>query len=186
MDTEDDSSLMKQVQAGDTGQLAVLFERHHLSLFRYVMGLTGNRALSEDVVQDVFFRVMKYATTYDPNMSFRVWLYQLARNVCFDSQAKRRREVFEHPLHDVEDREPLPDELVTRQQDSKFLKEALRRLSPEKREVLVLSRFHDLRYDEIGRILQCEVGAVKVRVYRALKALRESFSELRGDKVYDG
>jgi RNA polymerase sigma-70 factor (ECF subfamily) len=51
--------------------------------------------------------------------------------------------------------------------------------------VLVLSRFHDLRYEDIARILQCEVGTVKVRVYRALKELRERFCELRGEKLYD-
>jgi RNA polymerase sigma-70 factor (ECF subfamily) len=185
LDTETDNALMKRVQAGDTGQLAVLFERHHLALFRYLLGMTGNRALSEDVVQDVFFRLIKYAASFDPGMSFPVWLYQMARNVYFDSQTKRRREVFDHPLQELEDTEPMPDEMVRRKQDADFLKEALRRLPADKREVLVLSRFRNLRYEEIGHILKCEAGTVKVRVYRALKALRETFCELRGEKVYD-
>lgn len=79
----------------------------------------------------------------------------------------------------------MPEELVTRKQDQAFLHEALERLSEEKREVLVLSRFHDLRYQEIAQILKCEVGTVKVRVYRALKELREKFCELSGEKLYD-
>ena len=79
----------------------------------------------------------------------------------------------------------MAEETVARKQDVAFLREALEKLPEDKREVLVLSRFHDMRYDEIARILKCEVGTVKVRVYRALKELREHFSELRGEKLYD-
>jgi RNA polymerase sigma-70 factor (ECF subfamily) len=176
---------MKRVQAGETAQVAVLFERHHVGLFRYLLGLTGNRALSEDLVQEVFVRVIKYAHSYDTGQAFVVWIYGIARHACFDSQNKRRREVFDHPMHDIESGEPMPDEIMTRKENTKLLQEALRRLPPERREVLLLSRFQNLRYEEIGRILECEVGAVKVRVYRALKELRERFCELRREKVYD-
>jgi RNA polymerase sigma factor (sigma-70 family) len=61
----------------------------------------------------------------------------------------------------------------------------LLKLPEDKREVLVLSRYQDLRYEDIAAILRCEVGTVKVRVYRALKELRETFHQLRGDKVYE-
>lgn len=74
----------------------------------------------------------------------------------------------------------MPEEWFAREQDLATLQKALAKLAVEKREVLVLSRFHDLRYEEIGRILQCEVGTVKVRVYRALKELRETFCALQG------
>ena len=176
---------MKRVQAGETAQLALLFERHHLALFRYLSGLTGDRALSEDLVQEVFFRVIKYARTYDPTLAFPVWLYRMARNAYFDSHRKRRREVPDDPLRQIESSDPAPEEIMTRKQDVTFLQEALRRLPKDKREVLILSRLQNLRYDEIGRILECEVGTVKVRVYRALRELRERFCELRGEKVYD-
>jgi RNA polymerase sigma-70 factor (ECF subfamily) len=79
----------------------------------------------------------------------------------------------------------MPEEAVSRKQDVAHLEEALRKLPDAQREVLVLSLFHNLRYEEIARILHCEIGAVKVRVYRALKELRERFCELRGEKLYD-
>lgn len=185
MESESDSSLMKRVRAGETAQLALLFERHHLSLFRYLLGLTGNRALSEDLAQDVFFRVIKYARSYDTSLPFPVWIFGMARNAYFDSQRKRRPEVADDVLHLAKSSEPMPEEILVRKQDTEFLQEALRQLPVDKREVLILSRFQNLRYDEIGRILGCEVGAVKVRVYRALKELRERFCELRGEKIYD-
>jgi RNA polymerase sigma-70 factor (ECF subfamily) len=176
---------MTRIQAGDTSQLGVLFERHHLALFRYLFHLSGNRALSEDLVQEVFFRILKYAGSYDPNLAFPVWLYRLARNCYFDSVHKRRAEVPDFEIPDIPSFEPEAEEILARKQDAKFLREALQMLPDDKREVLVLSRFHDLRYDEIASILKCETGTVKVRVYRALKELREKFCELRGERLYD-
>jgi RNA polymerase sigma factor (sigma-70 family) len=176
---------MKLVQAGDCTQLGTLFERHHVALFRYLLHLTRNRALSEDLVQEVFFRVLKYARSYDPGLSFPVWLYGMARNACFDAFNKRRPELTGSEMRDIRSSEPAPDEAIARNQDVIFLRQALRTLTDEKREVLVLSRFHNMRYDEIARILKCEIGTVKVRAYRALKELREKFCELRGEELYD-
>lgn len=180
-----DSSLMKLVQTGDSSQLAVLFERHHAGLFRYLMQLSRNRAVSEDLTQEVFFRVLKYAGTYDPDLPFSVWLYRMGRNAFYDSLRARSAEPMNAEAFDIRSREPMPEEVFTRKQDRRFLEEALQNLSDEKREVLVLSRFHDLRYQEIAQIMKCEVSTVKVRVYRALRELREKFCELRGEKLYD-
>jgi RNA polymerase sigma factor (sigma-70 family) len=185
VDSQTDSALMKQVQDGDTVQVALLFERYHGAIFGYLLRLSGNRALSEDLTQEVFFRVIKFAKHYDPKYTFRVWLYGMARNAHIDSQRKLRREVPDDPLREWKSDEPMPEELATRKQDAQFLQEALRQLPADKREVLILSRFQNLRHDEISRILQCEVGAVKVRVYRALKELRLKFWELRGERAYD-
>ena len=66
MENQTDSAIMKHIQAGDPSHLAVLFERYHLALFRYLLQMTRNRTLSEDLVQEVFFRVLKYAQGYDP------------------------------------------------------------------------------------------------------------------------
>ena len=185
MESLTDSALMKLVQAGESAQLATLFERYHLGLFRYLLSLTRNRTLSEDLVQEVFFRVLKYARSYDPSLSFPVWLYGMARNACFDALHKGRAEMTGSEMEDIKSSAPMPEEALARKQDVSFLQEALQQLPEEKREVLILSRFHNMRYEEIARILKCEIGTVKVRVYRALKELREKFCELRGEKVYD-
>jgi RNA polymerase sigma factor (sigma-70 family) len=183
VERRNDSEVMRSLQAGDTTQLAVLFERYHLSLFRYLLALSGNRSLSEDLVQDVFFRVLKYAKSYDPEQSFPVWLYQMARNAHFDSHRKRHGETSDFESLDLASSDPFPEEVLARKQNVATLRAALKQLPDEKREVLILSRFHELRYEEIARILKCEVGTVKVRVYRALKELRQVFCELQGEKV---
>jgi RNA polymerase sigma factor (sigma-70 family) len=176
---------MELVQRGDTAQLALLFERYHVALFRYLLRMTRNRALSEDLVQEVFVRVLKYPKSYDPACSFARWLYGIAHNTYFDSRRKIRGEVAADAVPESSSTEPAPEELFARRQDVMFLEEALQKLPADKREVLVLSRYHSLRYDDIAAILKCESGAVKVRVYRALKELRATFHQLRGDKIYE-
>lgn len=176
---------MRLVQTGDSAQLAVLFERYHLALFRYLLQLSRNRALSEDLVQEVFFRVLKYAGSYDPSLAFPVWLYRMARNAYFDSLRSQSPALTSVDAIEIRSSEPMPEDILTREQDALFLQQALQMLPEDKREILVLSRFHNLRYQEIALILHCEVGTVKVRIYRALKELREKFCALRGERLYD-
>src|SRR4051795_5353750 len=120
---------MKLVQAGDSGQLALLFERHHAGLFRYLMQLSRNRALSEDLTQEVFFRVLKYAGTYDPELPFSVWLYRMGRNAFYDTLRSRSAEPMSPEMLEVRSREPMPEEIFSRKQDQVFLEEALQTLS---------------------------------------------------------
>lgn len=174
---------MKLIQAGDAAQLAHLFERHHLALFRYLVQLTRDRALSEDLTQEVFLRALKYAKTYDPGLGFRGWIYGMARNACHDARHKVRGEIRDANMNEFLSADPVPEERLAQRQDTRLLQEALNRLPDDKREVLELSRFQEMRYEQIAAILQCEVGTVKVRVYRALKELREKFFELRGRQI---
>lgn len=174
---------MMLVQTGETSQLAALFERHHLPLFRYLMHLTRNQTVAEDLVQESFVRVLKYAATYNPNLGFPVWLFGIARNLYFDSLRRKKTESINEGFIDIRSSAPMPEELVTRKQDVTLLEKALQQLPSDKREVLVLSRFQNLRYEEIARLTSCEVGTVKVRVYRALKQLRENFCRLRDAKA---
>lgn len=185
LETQTDSAVMQLVQGGDTAQLALLFERYHLALFRYLLRMTRNRALSEDLVQEVFFRVLKYAKSYHPDSSFARWLYGIAHNAYYDSRHKVRGEAAVIAVPEARSAEPEPEELFARKQDVLFLEEALRKLPEDRREVLVLSRYHGLRYEDIAAILGCEIGAAKVRAYRALKELREIFHQVRGDKIYE-
>lgn len=181
-----DNSLMQAVREGDLGALAILFERHHRPLFNYFVHVNGNRDLSEDLVQDVFVRVLKYRQTYQPERPFAAWMYQIARNAHVDQARKRRLEIVpgEEPAwDDLASADLDPEERLGQAQEIGLLRRALARLPFEKREVLVLSRFQNLKYNEIAAILDCEIGAVKVRVYRAIRELGEIFCELSGEKA---
>jgi len=166
-----DNSLMQGVRDGDLGALAVLFERHHRSLFNYFVHVNGNRDLSEDLVQDVYFRMLKYRKTYQPERSFTAWMYQIARNAHVDSISKRK---FEVGLGEREFASAnVMDENLKRKQEIGLLKRALARLPLEKRELLVLSRYQNLKYEEIAGILGVPIGTVMSRLSRAKGLLRE-------------
>lgn len=182
----EDGQLMLAVQAGDVAQLSVLFERHHRRLFRFFVRLSGDRQTAEDLVQEVFFRMLKYRLTYTSGGQFIAWMYRIARNVHLDGLARQREEAGAGPedaLESAPSAGPGPEERLRSAQQVQLLRRALHSLPVEKREVLVLSRYQNLKYDEIASVLNCEVGAVKVRVYRALKELGQAFFLLAGEKA---
>lgn len=173
-----DDALMCLVRDGQVQALSTLFERYHVQLQSYFVrtgGGAAERGASSDLVQDVFVRILKYRGTYRPGSRFLTWMYYIARNVRLDHLHKRRGEV---EWDDAYTPSFEPDDAAQQAQEHRLLAKALERLSPEKREILVLSRYQELRYEEIGAILGCETGTVKVRVHRAMRELKDHFEDL--------
>ena len=166
---------MLQVRDGAGETLGVLFDRYHAPLFSFYCKLTGDRALSDDLVQEVFLRILRYRRSYHPGTPFRAWIYQIARNARIDHFRKTRPQATFDPamLPPV-----LPADSAQEQQEAALLHTALQRLPEEKREVLVLSRFQELKCEEIARLVGCEVTTVRVRIHRALHELRQIFRQL--------
>jgi len=180
VDPTSDNRLMEEVRAGQVERLAILFERHHVMLFNFFLRLTGNRSTSEDLVQDVFFRILKYRATYQGEGQFTVWMYQIARHAHVDHLRKHKPEVpldeqFEEPAAE----EDTALERLSAEVDAALLKRALDRLPVRKKEVLVLSRFQQMKYREIADLLGCDIGTVKSLVHRAVKELGRIYLELQ-------
>jgi RNA polymerase sigma factor (sigma-70 family) len=172
---------MALVRDGELESLSVLFERHHRSLFNFFLRTTGNRNSSEDLVQEVFVRILKYRQTYLPGSTFTTWMYQIARNAQVDQIRKGHGEtgLDEEVASRIPDTAGLPaDQRASRLQEVDLLRRAFDRLPPDKRELLVLSRFQELRHEQIAAILACEVNTVKVRVHRAMKDLAGLFQQV--------
>jgi len=178
-----DEILMQAVREGDVSKLAALFERHHRVLYDFFARLTGSRTIADDLVQDVFFRILKYRKTYRDNRRFRAWMFHIARNARVDYV--RRNSCESRPPENgipIESAQPLPEQEIEHLQQADLLECALFRLSEEKREVLILSRYEDMKYEEIADLIGCSIGTVKVRVHRALKELREIFFKISREK----
>ncbi len=171
-----DEELMLQVRAGQAEVLGELFDRYHSPLYNFYARLTGDRGLSEDLVQEVFLRILKYRQTYAQKSSFRAWMYQIARNTRLDHLRKQRPQTEWTP-----EMSPaiLPADPAQQQQESALLHRALMRLPEEKREILILSRLQELKHDEIAHLMGCGTNTVKVRVHRALLELKEVFHQLQ-------
>ena len=172
-----------QVRAGDVEQLSILFERHHQRLFGFCLGILGNRESARDLVQEVFFRLLKYRESFRPEAPFAPWLYRLARNACIDHLRKSGRERPAEPDLDRPDPTPLVPEEIERREELQKLQTALARLPEDKRELLLLARSGTLNYEQIATLLGCSVGALKVRVHRSLQLLREAYARVDAEAL---
>lgn len=179
MDRSLDNQLMLEVKAGDLDKLGVLFERYKLALHRYFYLQTGDGMASEDLVQMVFMRIMRYRDRFQPVSEFKAWMFRIAHNLGVDFVRKRARfrQYGELKDNDIIEGDTAEDGMVREEQVS-LLEQAMGRLREDHREVLVLSRYQGLKYQEIGDILDCSQGAVKLRIHRALKELRKLYHEL--------
>ena len=179
-----DNDLMEAVRDGRVEKLAVLFERYQAMLYNFFLRLTGNRAASEDLVQDVFMLVLKYRTGYAGDSRFNVWLFQIARNAHIDYLRKRKDQLaLDDQFAETPSREPLPAAAYEADREADLVRRALDRLPVQKREILVLFRFENLKLREIADLFGCQVGTVKAQVHRALKDLSRAYLELQGGKV---
>ncbi len=177
-----DDALMLDVSNGQVGQLGLLFDRNHRKLFDFFIRMTRSREVSEDLVQDVFFRILKYRATFRAGSRFTTWMYHIARNARIDHLNKHRREYYvEDTLLEVMSPSVAPEDLG-KKQETAMLRRALGELPEEKREVLILSRFQNMKYDQIGEVMGCDTGTVKVRVFRATQELRKIYFRISGEK----
>lgn len=179
---------MAAVARGDLGSMSEIYRNRHRALFRFFFRLTGRQALSEDLVHEVFLRMIRYRHTYreeNAEGGFESWMYRIARNALTDHSRKHRHETTpdEGQMEVVESGRPTPLEAAVKRQDLALLHRALRELPDDKRELLVLTRFQELTYEQIGGILGCGAGTVKTRVFRAMKELSSIYSELSKEKA---
>jgi RNA polymerase sigma-70 factor (ECF subfamily) len=182
---ETDENLMLAVRQGDVSKLGELFDRHHRALFDFFVRMTSNRAASDDMVQDVFFRMLKYRATFRDDSRFKAWMFHIARNARIDHYHKHQVETVleDDGANAPESPLPFPGRRLEEEQDRLLLECAMFKLSEEKREVLILSRYQEMKYEQIAELMGCEVGAIKVRVHRAIKELREIFLKLSSEKL---
>ncbi len=181
MESLSDSAIMEKVRDGQVEKLAILFERHHVKIFNFFLRLTGSHNLSEDLVQDVFIRMLKYRSSYEGRGRFTVWMYRVARNVHVDYLRKNKETYnLEDQFEEPESEEGSPVHTLEQKKDKELIQEALSLLPVKKREALILSRFQDMKYKEIAELFGCKEGTIKASIHRAVKQLGEIYLELQG------
>ena len=185
LEAPSDHILMIAVRAGEIRQLGTLFERYHRRLYGFFLRMTNQPAVSEDLVQIVFYRILKYRHTYRDEGKFSAWIFHLARKVAADHFRKHASTPVPTDPADLPaqpDPDPQPSERAATTEDVTLLRTARAHLPLVHREVLVLSRLQQLDHKEVARLLDCSVGAVKVRAHRALKELRDLYFKISHNK----
>ena len=178
--TDDTQRLAAALRRRDPEVLDRLIEQYQQRLYRYLLFLTGNAALAEDLFQETWVRVLERGHQYNAKNKFEAWLFTIARNLVID--VSRRKKIAS--LDDMGDPESEqsydpPDDraqsalqmLVTRENE-KAVQLSLLKIAPYYREVLLL-RFHEeLQLEEIATVLATPISTVKSRLYRGLEALK--------------
>jgi RNA polymerase sigma-70 factor (ECF subfamily) len=179
-----DNFLMDKVRRGDLNKLGLLFERYKKPLFGFFYGLNKDAELSEDLVQNVFYRILRYREAFHSDGDFRTWMFHIARNVSHDHFRKNKFR-YKESVENWSDRLSVNENRsidIQKEEELDTLEMAMGKLPIEKREVLLLSKFHDKKYKEIGEILGCSEGAVKVKVFRAMQDLKEVFKKIESTR----
>jgi RNA polymerase sigma factor (sigma-70 family) len=174
-----DEQIMEAVKNGDLQQAAVLFDRYHKRIFNFLARMAMDRDVAEDLTQNVFLRMIKYRGSYREGNKFMPWIYQLARNIFSDHyQASKSKYAGFLDVEKIGD--TMADSEESKMQDDReeLLQRSLARLDEEQRELLVLTRFQHLKYEEVAVMLDTTVANIKVKVHRAIGKLREHYFEL--------
>ena len=138
-----------------------------------------DRELAEDLTQNVFLRILKYRTSYRDGLRFQSWIYQVARNVFSDHYQAHKNKFSDFiDVEKVEDQMADANEAEELDEKEKILHRSLQKLSEEQRELLILTRFQHMKYEEVAAIMETTVANIKVKVHRAIMKLREHYFEL--------
>ncbi len=177
-----DNELMLKIINGDTDKIGLLYERYSGLLLGYFFKLSKNQTLSEDLVNDVFLKILKVKTKYRGDGIFRVWMFRIAHNMFIDNYNKTRNLIIKEKIYGTEDtieHSENADSVYEQAENRELIHKALLKLKNKEREIIVLSKLDGLKYKEVAEILQCTEEAAKLRTFRALKNLKSHLQKMQ-------
>jgi RNA polymerase sigma-70 factor (ECF subfamily) len=182
-----DATFVAKARAGDADAYRVLVERHSRALFRLAFRMTGNESDAEDVVQESFLRAYRQLGKFDDRAAFGTWLYRIATNCSLDLVRSRKRrseqiapadEEMESPLENLPAPDPTPERSALSAEVRDRLTAAMNELSATERTAFVLRHFEGMCIEDVSRVLECQPGAAKHSVFRAVQKLRRALEPL--------
>jgi RNA polymerase sigma-70 factor (ECF subfamily) len=175
-----DGQLLNRLQSGDLNALGALYERHKTNVYRTALAITRDPSAAEDILQDCFLRLHKYAYSVDSSLPLHPWLYRVTTNLAYNWE--KRRKHWHISLDDVLDWLAIPGhnsspEWRTEMNDIQSqVMDALHSLNTNQRIVIVLYYLNSLDLKEISAILGCPVGTVKSRLHYGRENLRRKLA----------
>jgi RNA polymerase sigma factor, sigma-70 family len=171
--TNDDSQIIKRIAKGDRQALSELYARYQRVLFNYLLQLTPDRGLAEEILQDTLVAVWQCARNFESRSSVQTWLIGIARRQAHNELRRHKLPLADEvALEELVAIGPEPEDLVLADIARDELVAAFHLLAPVHREILVLSFIHEFSYREIAKILSVPPGTVKSRLSNARRALR--------------
>ena len=179
-----DQELMRIVQAGDLSPASEIYDRYSGRIYNFALRFLKNAEAAEDATQEVFVKMIRHASQFQGDAKLSTWLFSITANWCRDYLRKADNKSKESDDVLVTLPAPLdqsPDRNLEQRENEARIQRALKALTPEQREAILLSRYQGLSYAEIAQISGCSEGAVKTRVFRAMETLKKALlGEARG------
>lgn len=169
-----DEELMQEVAHGNLDVMSQLFERYHKWIYNFFFQMAANEALCEDLTQTVFYKAIRYRTSYKGG-KFASWIFTIARNVFSDQYRSASNKMSQVPVERLEAVET--DNQERRSDNEERLHYVLNKLKVEDRELIVMSKFQDMKYQQIAELIGSNEIAVKTRIHRIIKKMRTLYFE---------
>jgi RNA polymerase sigma-70 factor (ECF subfamily) len=174
MQATSDEVLIGRIAKGDRLAMQVLFARHHVRVYRFVLRLVRNESAAEDLISEVFLDVWRQASSFEGRSAVSTWLLAIARYKALSALRRQpEEELSEDVAEAIEDPSDSPEVAVQKKDTSEVLRKCLSELSTEHREIIDLVYYHEKSIEEVAQIVGIPENTVKTRMFYARKKLAE-------------
>jgi RNA polymerase sigma-70 factor (ECF subfamily) len=182
-----DAELMLRVKAGDDASFGVLLEKHRSSVVHFLYRMVQNHAVAEELAQEVFLRVYRSRSTYEPAAKFTTWLFRIATHLALnslrDGKSERLQERLDDdtgdlPVRQVSDRRPSVEQSMVYQAKLDEIRRAIGALPQKQRAAVLMHKYEEMEYSQIAKVLSCSESAVKSLLFRAYETLRARLAHM--------
>jgi RNA polymerase sigma-70 factor (ECF subfamily) len=185
---ERDAELMLRVREGDSASFALLLERHRGPVIHFLYRMVQNKAVAEELGQEVFFRVYRSRGSYEPTAKFTTWLFRIATHLALNWIRDARREKGQESIEPEPDKEgvarqfpdrgPTVEQVMVRQAKLAEVRAAVESLPAKQKAAVLMHKYQEMDYAQIAAVLSCSESAVKSLLFRAYEALRSRLAHM--------
>ncbi len=185
---ERDAELMLRVRDGDSASFALLLERHRGPVIHFLYRMVQNQAVSEELAQEVFFRVYRSRASYEPTAKFTTWLFRIATHLALNWIRDKRHEkgiesIEDDPARDgaarqLLDRTPTVEQLMVREARLAEVRAAIESLPAKQKAAVLMHKYQEMEYAQIAAVLECSESAIKSLLFRAYETLRSRLAHM--------
>jgi RNA polymerase sigma-70 factor (ECF subfamily) len=179
-----DEMLLEGIASGERASMHVLYARHNVRVFRFILRIVGDATVAEDLVSQVFLDVWRTAGQFEGRSQVSTWLLAIARFKALTALRNRRHEdVDQDEVTSIADGAESPEACMSRSQTCESLRKAVAQLSPAHREIIDLVYYHEKSVEEVGQIIGIPQATVKTRMFYARKHLAQLLKQAGIDRA---
>ena len=182
-----DAELMLRVKEGDGASFGVLLDKHRLSVVHFLYRMVQNHAVAEELAQEVFLRVYRSRSTYEPTAKFTTWMFRIATHLALNALRDGKNERLQDrldddsgglPVRQVSDRRPSVEQSMVYAAKLDEVRRAISILPEKQRAAVLMHKYEEMEYSQIAKVLSCSESAVKSLLFRAYETLRARLAHM--------